>query len=323
MDSFSFFIVDTEDAHEILRAIHKLQSETSDTTTEDYRVDLGTLETISMAAVQDRNVDLNLLVWDLVELFGYQPTEGMFEDVILSFAASKSDRNLFAAMADMEKNGFVPSRTLLRQIAVRISFKNYKRLTHAHNLLANKNNGNFITTSSMNVLLLGYGMKKDINTAFNVYDDFVTYNLKPDANTFSFLMEALYLDSKEFFSPGQDVKPEDIDYAIDGAAMIQKSMNESGIEKSNHFMHEYIRVLCTTGRLDDAKSMLDEAIECRSPVEMGSIVLIASDYAGKGDFEMARSVANSSVMAGCGKPPSFLIHRINKLQRESSDTVLP
>eukprot|EP01082_Thalassiosira_pseudonana_P013422 g11875.t1 g11875 contig6:772723-774398(+) len=125
--------LDTTATYEILSAIQTLQS--SDTpNAADYRVDIGTLETISMNAAKRGHIDLNLLVWDLVESCGERPTECMFEDVILTFANNKSDSNSFAALVDMEKNGFVPSRALLRQLALKLSYSK-GRLRHAKNIL--------------------------------------------------------------------------------------------------------------------------------------------------------------------------------------------
>jgi hypothetical protein len=38
----------------------------------------------------------------------------------------------------------------------------------------------------MNALIIGHGMKRDIDNAFFVFENFARLNLRPDANTFSF-----------------------------------------------------------------------------------------------------------------------------------------
>ena len=90
-----FSPLDIGATHEILSIIQRLhQGDIDSTVDKDFRVDLGTLEAISRASAR-LSVELGLLVWDLVEMFGDQPTESMFEDIIMSFAATKQDQNMF------------------------------------------------------------------------------------------------------------------------------------------------------------------------------------------------------------------------------------
>ena len=289
-------------------------------TADDYRVDIGTLENISMISAQNKKVELNLLVWDLVELFGYEPTECLFEDVILAFGGGTSDQNLFAALVDMEKNGFVPSRVLLYRIAVTLS-RNKGRLRHARKLLTSNEVENAMTTSSMNSLLLGFGMRKDLDSAFNIFDDFFRYGIRPDANTFSFLMEALYLDTKERFSAkAPDSVPDEVEDVLGAIEIVLNSMRAAGVEKSSHLIHEHVRLLCVVGKVEEAKIVLDEAIANRTRVSMGSIVSTAMSFARSGNFEMARTVAGLTDIAGCGKPPTYLIPWIDNVEKNDLET---
>jgi hypothetical protein len=132
---------DTDATHEILSIIQKLQLDIAvieSPPVDDYRIDLGMLEAISMASAR-KNVDLTLLVWDLVELFGYAPTAGMFEDVIMSFAATYQNENMFSALSDMERNGFVTSPGLLKFVGMKIS-RNDKRIRHSYNTITWRGN---------------------------------------------------------------------------------------------------------------------------------------------------------------------------------------
>jgi len=276
---------------------------------------LGTLEAISMASAR-KNVDLGLLVWDLVEQFGYSPTASMFEDVIMSFAATIQDDNLYSALADMERNGFEPSPTLLKFVAMKISC-NDKRIRHSYNMITWRGNSHMMSKHCMNILIIGHGMRRDINNAFFVFEEFARLNLKPDANTFSFLMEALYIDTKSRFpiEAGQQPKcnPEDVNDVIAAVQIVLDSIGESGVKKTKSFYYEHIRLLYTLGLLEEAKLVLEEAISTGTPVPMNTLFMMASKFALLGDFESARAVSGLSIAAGCGDFPR-LVNRIRNLE---------
>ncbi|KAL7476080.1 hypothetical protein ACHAW6_001961, partial [Cyclotella cf. meneghiniana] len=209
-----------------------------------YRVDTGTLEAMSLAA-QKGQTELNLLIQDLVELFGHQPTERMFEDVILSFGSIRSDANSFKAV-------------LLRQIAFKLS-GDFSRLRHARNLFTWNSDERFLSTTTINCLLLGYGIKKDINTAFDVFEDSANYQLQTDMNTFTSLMESLHLSVKDK-SASASRSPEDIDHILAIIDTVIGSMELTRVERSAHFYYEHIRLLCLLTKVDNAKSLLEHAI---------------------------------------------------------------
>ncbi len=311
--SIPFSPPETQPVREILSSIHKLQSETPQSALSDYKLDIGTLETISTAAVQEKNIDLNMLIWDLLDVYQYKPTECLFENVILCFALRKRDENAFAALMDMEMSGFTPSRALLRRVAVKVSYKSHGRMVNARNLIYDS--ANLMGTPSMNVLILGLGMRRDIQAALEVYDHLISNNLAADTNTFDFLMESLYIDAKDIFTSNKEnPRPEDVDYVVSGMGMIEKSMEEAGIEPSTHFYHEKIRVLCTIGRTMEAKTVFDEAIEKGTKVGVGSIVFLTYRLASMGDFDGAKQVVELCSVAGCGKPPEYLIVQLKNME---------
>ncbi|KAL7541638.1 hypothetical protein ACHAXR_011073 [Thalassiosira sp. AJA248-18] len=318
---------DLEATHDILTSILKLQSENdSPSDAEDYRIDLGTLEAISMASAR-KNIELNLLVWDLVEQSGYNPTESMFEDVVMSFAATRQDNHMYAALVDMEKNGFAPSPALLRYVALQIAnlkWTHQKRLDHSYKVLTWHENEHMRSTHTMNILIVGYGMRRDINSAFLVFEDCARFNIAPDASTFTFLMEALYIDTKDRFphlvsKAKPQYNPEDRDDVVGAAQVILDAMAEAGVPKSKHFVHEHVRLLCVLGLVEEANLVLDEAITTGAPVHPGTLFVLATKLADTGDFEMAYAVAGTSVAAGCGKLPN-LVSRINNIRNPRQRT---
>ena len=218
----------------------------------------------------------------------------------------------------MDKYGFVPSQALLRYVAVKVSY-NEKRLDHCQRTLTWRDNDYVRSTYGMNVLLIGYGLRQDINNSFFVFEDLPNWELQPDANTFTFLMESVYIDTKNRFPykqghPSLEYNPEDLDEVMGVANIIVDSMEEAGIKKTKKFFHEHIRLLCTIGKLEDARSVLDEAISLQVPVSMNTLFTLATRYADNKDFENAYAIGDLSEAAGCGILPR-LASTINNIRR--------
>ena len=169
----------------------------------------------------------------------------------------------------------------------------------------------------MNALIIGHGMKRDIDNAFFVFENFARLNLRPDANTFSFLMEALYIDTKSRFpleaGTQPTFNPQDVDDVVAAAQIILDSIDESGVKKTKSFFYEHIRLLYTLGLLEEAKSAIEEAVSTGTAVPMASLFVLASRFALLGDFESARAVSGLSIAAGCGDFPR-LTNRIKNLE---------
>ena len=255
----------------------------------------------------------------MAESFGYSMSESMFEDVILSFAASRQVPQCLGALVDMETNGYVPSRELLRKVAKKLSYDD-KRLRYTQHILTGNDNGNILSTATMNSLMIGYGMKKNIQAAFDIYDSFQDLGLKPDSNTVTFMMEILYFSTTQRFGQRiyskEDLNTEDVDDVVGEIDIVLSTMKEENIEATRHFYHEYIRLLCSLGLFEDAKLALEEALSNKINLQVGTIFLHAVQCAHKGYYDMARDIARLSPAVGCGKQPT-LLRRINNLQNQN------
>mmetsp|Transcript_26501 Transcript_26501/g.43076 ORF Transcript_26501/g.43076 Transcript_26501/m.43076 type:complete len:712 (+) Transcript_26501:95-2230(+) len=284
----------------------------------DYSIDCGTLETISVLVSKRGSVDLSLLIIEMAESFGYKISESMFEDVILSFAASRQVPQCLGALVDMETNGYVPSRELLRKVAKKLSYDD-KRLRYTQHILTGDDNANLLSTATMNSLLMGYGMKKNIQAAFDVFDSFQELGLKPDSNTVTFLMEILYFSTTMRFGRRSYAKDslgrEEIDDVVGEIDVVLSTMKEGDIEPTRHFYHEYVRLLCSLGLFEDGKLALEEAVSNNINLQVGTIFLLSVQCAHRGHFDMARDVARLAQTAGCGKQPT-LLRRINNLHNQ-------
>ncbi|KAL7552619.1 hypothetical protein ACHAWF_017606 [Thalassiosira exigua] len=309
---------DFEATREVLSTIQQLHPDVDSTPSaeEDYCVDLGTLEAISVAASK-KDIDLCHLVWDLADLFGYSATESMFEDIIMSFAATGQSENMFSAIVDMSSQGFEPSQSLLKYVALKLS-SSQKRLDHCYKMMNWYKNDHVRSIHSMNALLLGYGKIQDIDSAFIVYGDLEKFGIQPDANTFIFLLESLYIDTIQRFRK-HDKEPlqcttQDIDDVVGAAQVILDTMEESEITKSKSFIGEHIKLLCAIGLVEDAYSVLEEAISTGTPVPRPPLFMLMSNFASMGNYDTAHNVAQMSIAAGCGEDPT-LAQRISNIRK--------
>jgi hypothetical protein len=301
-----FVFLDSDAIYEILQAIKTLSEDSL-----DYIVDIGTLESIS-ATTTKKNPDLNLLIWDLADIFQHQPTEAMFEDAILSLGSTMQDADAFKAMLSMENSGYLPSYTFMRQFALQLSHTK-KRLTHARHLLTYNDQDQYRSVSAMNCLLLGCGMRKDLDTAFEVFEDFDKYNVPADENTYAFQMEAFVLNVRDRFA-SVEAADEDVEDILAIVDTFIESMDLACLDKSSQFIYGHMRLLCILNKVEDARTLLENAIADNIAVKPGSIVMIATGYLDKGDLSSAREVAKLFVPAGCGKAPTYLMNRIRQFE---------
>jgi hypothetical protein len=110
-----FPYTDVDATYTALKAIVDLQSTAKPDDAFQYMVDISALEVIGAAAARRGHFVLCLLIWDLVDLLGHKPTEAIFENTIMAFTVEPTTYgNAFTVMADMEANGFEPSRALIR-----------------------------------------------------------------------------------------------------------------------------------------------------------------------------------------------------------------
>jgi hypothetical protein len=116
-----FPYTDVDATYTALKAIVDLQSTAKPEDEFQYMVDISALEVIGAAAARRGHFVLCLLIWDLVDLLGYKPTEAIFENTIMAFAVEPTTYgNAFTVMAEMEANGYEPSRALIRGFSVNL-----------------------------------------------------------------------------------------------------------------------------------------------------------------------------------------------------------
>jgi hypothetical protein len=86
-----------------------------------YCVDIHLLETIGAAAASQGQSEINLLIWDMLDVLEYTPTIGIYENTVVAFAMNAfTYREAFTVMSEMETLGYHPSRALIRSFSVHV-----------------------------------------------------------------------------------------------------------------------------------------------------------------------------------------------------------
>jgi hypothetical protein len=84
-----------------------------------YTIDIATLEAMGVAGSRTGCVELVLLLWDALDMMGYEPTESLYESTIVCFAGDNNlCENAFVVLKDMEDRGLVPSRALIKSFSL-------------------------------------------------------------------------------------------------------------------------------------------------------------------------------------------------------------
>ena len=129
LDNF-FPFTDKEPVTRMLKAVLQLQQEVVESAAKQgvavdpksqYMVDIGVLEMIGAAAASQGSSEINLLVWDMLDVLGYEPTVGIYENTVMAFAMNTfTYKEAFTVLAEMEASGHEPSRALIRSCSAHL-----------------------------------------------------------------------------------------------------------------------------------------------------------------------------------------------------------
>jgi len=241
-----------------------------------YRIDEGLIEQMAVSGVSKQSCDYVLKLWDIIEILGYKPSERIYECAILSFFRSfQKDHHGFAALTDMESDGYVPSRALINSISRNLSVS-VKRLDHAYYMLTKHEppKGINLSTSVLNCILAACAKEGFVDRSFTVFHEFERFDLYPDANSYSYLLECISNEIKQmkavlvYDSVQQKVvktdtyrsATDDFQIYVDSCVEVVSMMKDQGVDHTRHTLHEYVDALSCLGELDTAKITLENAI---------------------------------------------------------------
>jgi len=279
----------------------------------DYRLDIGTLQHISIMAARRGSSNLIFLIWDYMELFDYGPvSEAMYEDTIVALVESRWQDSLFLqVLYEMEKKrGFVPQRPLIRSISRSIRpiigrIQNIlrfiqKRAIHkkdpwkkeypvVQDVEEEMTPGEGVTTAMLNCVLSAYAEWGLVDKVLDVFDEFNKLECYPNDDTFAFLMEAVAINITTAIETKTNAENKDdtwtpwISSQLDSVEVIIHTMYQMKCSWTHPMVYNYIRILCAIGESNKALIFLEdintqETSTCTN-ISLDTFTLLATSFA--------------------------------------------
>ncbi|KAL1201774.1 Pentatricopeptide repeat-containing protein [Cardamine amara subsp. amara] len=186
------------------------------------------------------------------------------------------------------KNVKANTETFRRSINLCIRIKDFEG---AYNMLGNLKNFNLEPNSSMyNSILAGYFREKKMNRALMVLKEMKEADVKPDAMTFSYLIN--YCDQEE------------------AIAEYYEEMKQAGLQANKHVYMSLIKAYASCGQFEKAKQVLvDWGVQPKDRNELKSVLISA--LASNGKLTDALSIYEEMKKADCPVEPKAIISLID------------
>ena len=176
------------------------------------------------------------------------------------------------------------------------------RTDNAYYILTNGTEGTEITCASLNCVLASYAKLGHVEHAFSTYDEFEMNGIEPNADTFSYLMEAL---ATEMINPSPFLTKEP-ETQIEEAEAIFNMMAKLEMQPSEYYVHHYVCFLIHFKELEKAKTFLQDMAENRKvKIQLPTFENLAHQFLQSNDVDSAneicdlmRSVANEHNATG-------------------------
>ena len=281
--------------------------------------DRGVLQAIAYAGATAGDPDMVLMAWDLADQAGYSPSAEMYESIVTAFASShRQDHNAFAAICEMEEAEIPVSRALIESFSTQVGYTP-GRIKNARFILTNETEGTAITTASLNVVMAALAGRGDAEGSFETFSLYEHYDVKPDADTYSYMIESLATNmtaEQNSRSKDDDLNTPDYSQNVTAGREVLKEATEAGVS-SGHILHQYLRLLCAAGHLEEAVEALEEAVKNKERVLMESFSLVAVRHAKEGQFKTAERICKKLYpRGGYGWMPKNVSGRIRNIQRD-------
>lgn len=187
-----------------------------------------------------------------------------------------------------------------------------RRVDHGYNLLTSqKTDGVKISLASLNVVLSAAAELGDVDRAFTTFEAFDLYEIEPNVDSYSFLLEALAVSVNQRTQKDDEQRRLDAPGRMDAASAILSLMEEKEVPMSQHCTEHYAQLLYNVGRLDAATEFLLDSLERGDTVNNRIIIIMSKNNAQAGNIEVARLLATKT-----SEHFGHLDHRINGFEKE-------
>lgn len=149
----------------------------------------------------------------------------------------------------------------------------------------------------LNILLSAAAERGDLGRAVDLYCEFDNNGLAPNADTFSFVFEAIGKHLRTRLPRNQAFRERNTAALSVTAATFVERMEQHSIIANTSILRNYIEVLVATGQKEKATSIVFGARDSNIPLDSKTIYLVAMMNARDGKFDIARKVAEIETAA--------------------------
>jgi pentatricopeptide repeat protein len=251
-----------------------------------YRIDMGTIDSMSVSSVRSGNSKIILLLWEIIELLGYTPSESVYENTIITFAISGNTSSAFDALQAMEGDEFPAKRALVRNFS-RVLRSKPGRLTGVSQMFLKSCR---ISIGSFNTILSAFSGMGRIEQAMDFLEQASALGLEPDVESYSFAIEAL---GKDLLRRRGAIPKALKEKSLEQAGSILDEMEQRNVSPSHDIVRNYVELLCLSGEVATATGVVKDALASNQPplVSNKTIYRIAMANADQGHFCAARDLA--------------------------------
>jgi len=166
-------------------------------------------------------------------------------------------------------------------------------------------------------------------------DDYYRYDIEPNADSYSFLLQAIAVDAMTLFPVNISSNHHDdaemnknivgfkmspnLDH-LEAAEAVLLEMEDRGISTNQYVLHEYIRILVYTNELKRAKEVIQQALQDQKAVSLDTLMLLGMNFIDtrhkEEGLEDAKEIADwIKNKAGYCDVPCTLMNRIQVLEK--------
>jgi pentatricopeptide repeat protein len=165
--------------------------------------------------------------------------------------------------------------------------------------------GRVTSVAALNAVLSAYAERGDVDRAMTLMGEFPHFNVEPDADSFSFALEALGKHLSRSPHPSRPM----IESCLDSVTFLLNSMEDKGIAPTPHVIRHYVELLCKAKDAETASSVVRAIMKVDGLVNNMILYRVAKANAEVGRFDIAREMA-----AYANVPMPFLARKINRME---------
>ena len=165
------------------------------------------------------------------------------------------------------------------------------------------------SVATLNVVMSAYAERGAADTVLQMLDDFSKVGLDPDANSFSFAIEAL---GKDLHRRNKGYETGLVAKNLDAADSILSKMEAENVEPTSDIIRNYVELLCLAGEVETATGVVEDILQREQSGLLNDKILYRVAMA---NIEISNLDAARKLASATGEHVTKL-HRVIKSQEQ-------